>query len=109
MVTARWEQKYGLMNPLVNWQALEPGLIELALERIDYRHWRAVFERVLRDLRNNRAGFPDLVYFPSGGGYELIEVKGPGDTLQKNQQRWMQYFHRHGIPHLLARVTWRDG
>ena len=107
IVSQRWVQKQGLMNPLVNWQSLDLDLIELALGRIDYPHWIAVFERILRDLRNNRSGFPDLVRFPPGGGYCLIEVKGPGDSLQKNQRRWMQYFHEHGIPHQLARVTWQ--
>ena len=107
IVAARWEQKQGLMNPLVNWQALDLGVIELALERIDHRHWRAIFARILADLRNNRAGFPDLLHFPAAGGYCLVEVKGPGDSLQKNQQRWMQYFRQHEIPHRLARVTWR--
>ncbi len=109
IVSARWQQKQGLMNPLVNWQNLDLDLIRTALERIDYSHWRAIFERILRDLSNNRAGFPDLVHFPTAGGYCLIEVKGPGDSLQKNQQRWMQYFHDHGIPHRLARVTWKTG
>ena len=107
IVSARWQQKQGLMNPFVNWQDISLEVIRLALERIDYLHWRAVFGRILRDLRNNRSGFPDLVHFPPAGGYRLIEVKGPGDSLQKNQQRWMQYFHQHGIPHQLARVTWQ--
>ncbi|MBT8437919.1 MAG: VRR-NUC domain-containing protein [Gammaproteobacteria bacterium] len=107
VVSDRWQQKQGLMNPLVNWQHLELDLIELALERIDYDHWRAVFNRILSDLGNNRSGFPDLVHFPPGGGYRLIEVKGPGDSLQKNQQRWMQYFDEHAIPHCVARVTWQ--
>jgi tetratricopeptide (TPR) repeat protein len=107
IASARWQQKQGLMNPLVNWQVIDLQMIRLALERIDYLHWRAIFDRILRDLRSNRSGFPDLVYFPSAGGYCLIEVKGPGDSLQKNQQRWMQYFHQHGIPHQLARVTWQ--
>lgn len=107
VVSARWQQKQGLMNPLVNWQHLELDLIELALERIDYGHWRAVFSRILGDLGNNRSGFPDLVHFPPGGGYRLVEVKGPGDSLQKNQQRWMQYFDEHGIPHCVTRVTWQ--
>ena len=107
IVSARWQQKQGLINPLVNWQVIDLQMIRLALERIDYLHWRAVFDRILRDLRNNRSGFPDLVHFPPAGGYRLIEVKGPGDSLQKNQQRWMQYFQQHGIPHQLARVTWQ--
>ncbi|MDH3633507.1 MAG: VRR-NUC domain-containing protein [Gammaproteobacteria bacterium] len=107
IVSKRWVEKQDLMNPLVNWQSLDLDLIELALERIDYQHWTAIFKRILRDLRNNRSGFPDLVRFPPAGGYCLIEVKGPGDSLQKNQRRWMQYFHEHGIPHQLARVTWQ--
>ena len=108
IVAARWQQKQGLLNPFVNWQGINLDIIRLALERIDFQHWLAVFERILRDLRNNRSGFPDLVHFPHSGGYCLLEVKGPGDTLQKNQQRWMQYFHQHGIPHQLAKVAWQQ-
>jgi len=103
-----WQEKSGRMNPLVNWQALDPEILELALQRIPFGHWMRIFERILLDLRNNRAGFPDLVLFPAAGGYQLIEVKGPGDSLQKNQQRWMQYFAQHGIPHTIARVQWSD-
>lgn len=102
-----WQEKYGLMNPLVNWQALSPELIELALQRIEHGHWMAIFRRQLADLGGNRSGFPDLVHFPDQGGYCLVEVKGPGDSLQKNQQRWMQYFQQQGIPHRLAKVTWQ--
>ena len=101
-----WATKHGLMNPLVNWQTLSLEVIELALIRINFSHWMAIFERILLDLRNNRAGFPDLTLFPADGGYRLIEVKGPGDSLQKNQQRWMQFFAEHDIPHALAQVQW---
>ena len=102
-----WQRKFGLMNPLVNWQALSPAIIELALERIDHAHLMAIFKRQLADLGSNCSGFPDLLHFPDAGGYCLIEVKGPGDSLQKNQQRWMQYFQQQGIPHRLAKVTWQ--
>ncbi|MDC1287498.1 VRR-NUC domain-containing protein [Gammaproteobacteria bacterium] len=108
IIESRWWQKQGLMNPLVNWQVLDLEMIQLALERIEHTHWRVIFERILQDLRNNRSGFPDLVYFPSTAGYCLIEVKGPGDSLQKNQQRWMQFFQTHGITHRLDRVSWRN-
>jgi hypothetical protein len=101
-----WENKFARMNPLVNWQALNLDILELALQRIPFDHWMKIFDRILLDLRNNRAGFPDLVLFPDSGGYQLVEVKGPGDTLQKNQQRWMQYFSEHDIPHRVARVSW---
>ncbi|RLA10805.1 MAG: VRR-NUC domain-containing protein [Gammaproteobacteria bacterium] len=102
-----WREKCGLMNPLVNWQVLDLDIIQLALQRIAHSHWIKIFERILLDLRNNRAGFPDLVLFPVAGGYDLIEVKGPGDSLQKNQQRWMHYFTEQGIPHSVAWVQWQ--
>jgi hypothetical protein len=101
-----WIAKNGLMNPLVNWSTLDLPTIELALKRIEFSHWMAIFERLLQDLGNNRSGFPDLILFPAQHGYELIEVKGPGDTLQKNQKRWMTYFTQKGIPYSVARVSW---
>ncbi len=101
-----WRSKQGLANPLVDWGNLNPDIIRLALQRIPHEHWLAIFERLLLDLRKNRSGFPDLIVFPADGAYQLVEVKGPGDTLQKNQQRWMQYFDQHDIPHCLARVSW---
>jgi len=103
-----WQHKSGRMNPLVNWQALDLEILDLALQRIPFEHWTKIFDRILLDLRNNRAGFPDLVLFPAAGNYQLIEVKGPGDSLQKNQHRWMQYFALHDIPHAIARVQWTD-
>ena len=106
IVSSCWQKKQGIANPLVDWQHLNLPVIELALQRIDHQHWLRIFERILRDMRNNRSGFPDLILFPDEGGYQLIEVKGPGDTLQKNQQRWMQYFDQHDIPHCLVRVNW---
>ncbi len=105
-VSECWRAKVGLMNPLVNWNSLSLEIIELALQRIEYSHWISCFERILLDLRTNRAGFPDLVLFPAAGGYLLVEVKGPGDSLQKNQRRWMDYFALHDIPHAVARVRW---
>ncbi|MEM6987035.1 MAG: VRR-NUC domain-containing protein [Pseudomonadota bacterium] len=107
-VRATFEAKQGTANPAVHWAALSEDLLDTALERIPLAHWHGVFDRMLEDLGNYRAGFPDLVHFPAEGGYNLIEVKGPGDTLQKNQLRWMAYFSTLGIPHVVAHVTWLD-
>lgn len=100
------ESKAGIQNPFVFWRYLQPELLEIALKRIPLAHWHAVFHRMLQDLRNHRTGFPDLIHFPATGGYQLIEVKGPGDKLQKNQLRWMRFFTDIGIPHIVAYVSW---
>ncbi len=96
-VQSSYQAHHGKQNPLVRWQRVSPTMLELALERIPSAHWRALFNRVLDDSRENSTGLPDLVLFPNSGGYEFIEIKGPGDTLQANQRRWMHYFSEHAI------------
>ena len=98
-IMKNWETKFGILNPFVNWFALDENLLNLALDRIPANHLLHLFKRILKDIPNNRSGLPDLILFPSKGGYKLIEVKGPGDKLQKNQLRWMSFFMEQDIPH----------
>lgn len=104
-VLSTYRAKLGIANHFVMWRYLEPELIELAVHRIPPEHLDVVFRRMLRDLKHNRSGFPDLVLFPAGEGYELVEVKGPGDTLQANQKRWLRCFQEHGIPAKVVHVA----
>ncbi|APR66359.1 MAG: VRR-NUC domain-containing protein [Thalassobium sp.] len=105
----------GKANPFVHWEFLtaefSDGLLVSALQAIPRFHWLAMFRFILKDLRHHRSGLPDLIVFNSTNKnehlYELIEVKGPGDTLQKNQQAWLQCFARAGIPASVLYV--RDG
>lgn len=103
-----FEQHAGKMNPLVRWQGLSDELLALAIDRIPLAHWRGLFTRILADTRENTSGFPDLVLFPDAGGYEFIEIKGPGDALQANQRRWMKYFDQQGIACRLVHVRYRQ-
>lgn len=97
----------GKSNPLVRWGGLPYELLSLALQRIPFTHWRAMFERILSNPRENMAGFPDLVLFKTDDShYEFIEIKGPGDTVQQNQLRWMRYFTEHRIPCRVVNVKW---
>ncbi len=58
-----WRMKAGIANPFVHWGALTEELLEQALECIPAEHLRACFERLLGNLRANRAGLPDLIQF----------------------------------------------
>ncbi|WP_231758845.1 VRR-NUC domain-containing protein [Microbulbifer elongatus] len=106
-VWRHFHAKRGIANPLVHWEALPEPLIRRALERIPTDHWLAIFRRLLGDIAHHRSGLPDLILFPGSGGYELVEVKGPGDRLQQNQQRWLAYFAKHQIPHRVLHVEWQ--
>ncbi len=99
-------QKKGIHNPLVNWHMLRPHILALALNRIPKQDWRAIFKLMLSDIRNYRSGQPDLVYFPDDGTYEFLEVKAPGDRLQKNQLRWMDFYNQQGMSHSVVHVEW---
>ncbi len=83
--------------------------VTLALQRLSFAQWQRIFSRIWRDPKQHRSGFPDLVFFPATGGVELIEVKGPGDTLQPNQRRWLRYFSESGIPASVLHVKWNAG
>ena len=108
-IRQRYSEKHGVQSPFLFWGALSEGLMGLALECIPNTHLKLLFLRLLRDLNGNRTGFPDLVRFwPAEQRYELVEVKGPGDKLQDNQIRWLQYFSEYGIPATVCHVRWRD-
>jgi len=107
VVRERYAQKYGVLSPFVHWAALTPELLELALACIPGEHLRIWISRLLADIRANRNGWPDLIqFFPDRCAYEMIEVKGPGDRLQDNQIRWLNYGVAHGMPMRVVHVRW---
>ena len=101
-----YERKFGIANHFVNWPWLDHKLLEISIERIPLIHLHTMFTRLLRDLRQNCSGFPDLILFPKEGGYLFSEVKGPGDKLQESQRRWFRYFDKHKIPAQIVNVSW---
>ena len=112
LIRERFASKHGRQSPHVFWGALSEPLLELALHCIPAAHLRLFFERLLQAPVAHRSGLPDLVRFwptrPAEQRYELVEVKGPGDKLQDNQIRWLQYCHAHGLPASVCHVRWLD-
>ncbi|MGM8933192.1 VRR-NUC domain-containing protein [Salinicola halophyticus] len=119
IIRRRYHDKRGIQSPFVFWETLDERVLELALQCIPASHLRLWFERLLGDIRANRAGMPDLIQFWPGAAddspdartsespaYRMIEVKGPGDRLQDNQKRWLQFCARHDMPVSVCYVTW---
>jgi hypothetical protein len=101
--------KYGILSPFVFWGALDAELLEQALDCLPAAHLRAWFQRLLLDIKANRAGMPDLIQFwPEQKRYRMIEVKGPGDRLQDNQRRWLAFCAEHGMPVDVCYVQWAE-
>ena len=102
-----YSDKSGVQSPFVFWGTLSEPLLRMALECLPAAHLKLFFMRMLQDISHNRTGLPDLIQFwPSENRYELIEIKGPGDKLQDNQIRWLQYCSLHGIPAHVCHVQW---
>ncbi|WP_313705753.1 VRR-NUC domain-containing protein [Massilia sp.] len=108
-VMAHFVEKAGIASPFVAWDYLDSGLIELALDCIPAAHLKKWCERILADVKENRTGFPDLIQFwPDERRYHMIEVKGPGDRLQDNQLRWIDYCATHGMPVSVCYLQWEQ-
>ncbi|WP_342588215.1 VRR-NUC domain-containing protein [Salinicola endophyticus] len=109
IVRQRFHAKHGIQSPFVAWGALDETTLELALTCLPARHLRLWFERLLGDIRANRAGMPDLIQFwPGEARYRMIEVKGPGDRLQDNQKRWLAFCAEHAMPVSVCYVSWEE-
>jgi VRR-NUC domain/FAN1, HTH domain len=105
-----WHRYYPYQNRWMNWRALDVAVVEHALAVIPREHLLAIWERLLFDPVENRSGFPDLIALgEKPGDYRMIEVKGPGDTLQESQKRWLRFFQAQEIPASVFMVSWHDG
>ena len=101
--------KAGIQSPFVAWGMLSKPLLDRALWCFPAAHLRLWFEWIVRDIQANRAGFPDLVQFwPLDQHYRMIEVKAPGDRLQDNQRRMLEFCVSHRMPVSVCYVRWAD-
>ncbi|MBN3862412.1 VRR-NUC domain-containing protein [Pseudomonas frederiksbergensis] len=108
-IRERYIAKWGVQSPFVFWGALSEELLEQALDCLPAEHLKHWFNRLLLDIKANRAGMPDLIQFwPQQKTYRMIEVKGPGDRLQDNQVRWLEFCHEHQMPIAVCYVQWAE-
>ncbi|WP_139811647.1 VRR-NUC domain-containing protein, partial [Mycobacterium avium] len=78
-IRQRYVDKWGIQSPFVFENVLSEELLDQALDCLPAVHLRRWFERLLLDIRANRAGMPDLIQLrPEEKTYRMIEVKGPG-------------------------------
>lgn len=102
-----FRDKFNTQSPFVFWSLLDKPLLDHALTCLPAAHLRAWFTRMLEDIKANRAGMPDLIQFwPNERRYRMIEVKGPGDRLQDNQIRWLDFCSEHSMAVDVCFVQW---
>ncbi|MDO6705640.1 VRR-NUC domain-containing protein [Photobacterium sp. 1_MG-2023] len=111
--TGQWQEwltvfhhKQGITNDWVNWALVSPELITNTLACLTPEHRHTILSRLLFDPRQNRSGQPDLILLKNGQ-LRWVEVKGPGDTLQANQKRWLRLFQQCGLDARINHVVWQ--
>lgn len=105
---ATYDRKRDVANRLVAWGDPFREHLELALSRLGGEHLAWVCDRLSRDLGRYRRGFPDLfVLSDREPGFELLEVKGPGDQLRPEQTAWIDYLNEGALPTKILHVTWK--
>lgn len=103
-----YEAKHGTANRLVVWhETFEPAL-RTALDLVPGEALAHVVERLVRDPGRYRRGFPDLLVedAESPVGFELLEVKAPGDQLRPEQGAWIDHLNARGVPARVLRIRW---
>ncbi len=105
VIIQRYDDKHGVANMFVVWGILSQELLALSLVHIPTAHIKAIFASIAQHPGLFGNGFPDLIRFHNQG-YELLEVKAPGDVVQTNQKRWFKRFAKHQIPATLLKVEW---
>lgn len=106
-VLATADAKWDIANALLSWRHLTRGMLEAAVQRVPPSVLIPVLRNMAQSPRSFSSGFPDLFLFqPRGSDWALWEVKGPGDTLRPEQERWLRQFQGLGCEVRVARVKW---
>ena len=105
-----YEAKMGIANALVPWHEGVEQALSFALEHVRGETLAIICDRLSSHLRRYRRGLPDLLVVDpdSPVGFELLEVKGPGDQIRPEQGAWIDFLNKKGIPARVLKVSWQS-
>jgi uncharacterized protein len=106
-ILATADRKWGVANAFVHWRGLTRAQLEAALACIPHPALLAVLGKLAPNPGAFRSGFPDL-FLHRQGRCRLWEVKGPGDTLRPEQERWLALFNQAGLEACVAWVEYEE-
>lgn len=104
--TKRWEKSCGITACLCNWSLFRsPSDLCSLLVCLSGIQWSAICQRLMKNHRHTRSGFPDLtVWNPDLKICNFVEVKGPNDRLSPKQILWLEFLNSHGIEAIVCHV-----
>lgn len=99
------EEKRGKANQLVSWDLFPNARLERIVNALGESALTRLINSVKSDLRQFRSGFPDLTVIYSNGEIEFIEIKAPGDQIQRNQRIWLEELKSANLPARVMRFV----
>jgi len=103
IINACFKNKSGIANPFISWHDDLPALIKNLLSVTPPHGIAGILKEMVRDLKNNRKGFPDLFLWKKNE-YRFIEVKSENDQLSAQQYYWLNLFNKNGVVAEVVRV-----
>ncbi|KAI1301342.1 Fanconi-associated nuclease 1 [Halotydeus destructor] len=92
-----WNDNVGCMS-LINWESISLEHMHQIAICMGTRPIGAICERLCKNFRFARSGFPDLlVWNPMEKTAKAVEVKGPNDVLSSKQILWIDYMNEWGL------------
>lgn len=102
-----YDVKHNTANRWVSWHKGSRQVLQQALDRLEGPHLATISDRLSRHPGRYRRGFPDLfVWSTTTPGFQLLEVKAPGDQLRPEQGAWIDYLNAAGIETQILHLKW---
>lgn len=96
---------YGKPNGVFRWRQSMLDALFALIEHSPPAALRHMLERLCRDYRNARHGYPDLMLVDEDG-VRFAEIKTDGDQLRRNQMLAMQQLRAAGFRADVVRIRW---
>ncbi|MEM7359728.1 MAG: exonuclease domain-containing protein [Pseudomonadota bacterium] len=96
---------YGYPTGLFRWDAGLLDSVHACILNAPRGAIAAMLQKMARDFRNSRDGYPDLLVIDQGG-LRFEEVKAPADSLRPNQLVSVQRLRSAGFTVKLSQVNW---
>ncbi|MCY3884565.1 MAG: VRR-NUC domain-containing protein, partial [Gammaproteobacteria bacterium] len=97
--------KRGKANRLVSWDLFPDERLEQIVHTLGESSLMRLIGSVKSDISQFKAGFPDLTVIFPDGSFEFIEVKAPGDQIQRNQRIWLDELAKAQLPARVIRFV----
>lgn len=86
-----YKQNYGRnCRPIENWDKYKIDELLISVQRVEKGKLIKIFERLISDFNNNRAGLPDLVVYDDKDFF-FSEVKSEKDKISEKQKEWHDF------------------